>query len=79
MLRRAGRPDLSAVLADDPLHRGESDPGSREFVVAVKALKDAEQLRGGRPVESYAIVLDAPIGSIARIGTMTTLRTNVGS
>jgi len=47
--------------------------------VAVKALKDAEQLRGGRPVESYAIVLDAPIGSIARIGTMTTLRTNVGS
>src|SRR5713226_6390597 len=49
-------PDAPAVLMNDSLNSGQSHACSLEVLLAVQALKDAEQLVGIFHIEAHAVV-----------------------
>jgi hypothetical protein len=56
LVHRAFRPYSPTVPANDPLHRSQSDPCSRELAIVVETLKNAEQAGGIRGLESRTVV-----------------------
>src|SRR3984893_472248 len=56
MVYYAVRPNASAVAIDNAMHRGESDPCSREFRLCVQALEWAEELFGVVHVKTRSVV-----------------------
>src|ERR1044072_5100202 len=51
-------PDTSAMTAHAPLHRGQANAGSFEFVGRMQTLERAKQFFGISHVESRAVVTD---------------------